>query len=99
MNTSWSCVQQETQEAHVIELPELTAPPSGTFEFEGHQIQVSRGDAGWLLFSEGHEVANSHLGTATRILFDPEYHTSTSGLVREILAWASANPRELDQAS
>lgn len=83
-------------EAQLTETPELTPPPPGTFEFEGHSIQVSRNAAGWRLYSEGHEVTNSHLGTATRILFDPEYHVSTSSLVREILAWAASNPRELE---
>lgn len=83
----------------MIETAELTPPPPGTFEFEGHYIQVARTIAGWRLHSAGHEVTNSHLGTATRILFDPEYHESTSELVRQILAWASANPHELGMVS
>ena len=72
--------------------PEVSVPEAGTFEFEGAAIEVSRSVAGWQLYSAGHTVTNSHLGTATRILFDPEFHTSTSGLVQEILAWSSANP-------
>jgi hypothetical protein len=77
--------------------PEVSAPKSGTFEFEGMAIEVSRSVAGWELYSAGHTVTNSHLGTATRILFDPEFHTSTSGLVQEILAWSTAKPRRADR--
>lgn len=87
---SWTCVEYESR--ILDDAPALGPVPTGTFLFEGVEIHVTRSVAGWRLQAAGHEVTNTHLGTAARILFDPEFHSSTSELVREILAWAAHSP-------
>jgi hypothetical protein len=62
----------------------------GTFGFEGKEIFVSRCGSNWRLNAHGTMVTNDHLGTAARILFNPELHDDTRNLVDEILARASS---------
>jgi hypothetical protein len=58
-----------------------------TFVFEGVEVKASfRSDSKWHVHTKGVEVVNTHLGTATRILFDPQFHGDTNALIREILA-------------
>lgn len=58
-----------------------------TFVFEGVEVRASfHSDSKWHVRTKGVEVVNSHLGTATRILFDPKYHGDTAALIQEILA-------------
>jgi hypothetical protein len=59
----------------------------GTFVFEGVEVRASlHSDAKWHVCTKGVEAVNTHLGTATRILFDPKFHGDTRALIREILA-------------
>lgn len=58
-----------------------------TFVFEGVEVKASfRPDSKWHVHTRGVEAVNSHLGTATRMLFDPRFHGDTSALIHEILA-------------
>jgi hypothetical protein len=58
-----------------------------TFVFEGVEVKASfHSDSKWHVRTKGVEAVNTHLGTATRILFDPKFHGDTRALIREILA-------------
>lgn len=58
-----------------------------TFMFEGLEVTASfRSDSKWHVRTKGLEAVNAHLGTATRILFDPRFHGYTGPLIQEILA-------------
>jgi len=60
---------------------------AGTFLFEGVEVKASfHSDSKWHVRTKGVEVVNGHLGTATRILFDPRFHGDTNPLIREIRA-------------
>ena len=63
---------------------------AATFEFEGIEVQVSRYDSNWHLYAAGQEAISSHLGEATRILFNPRFHGDTTRLIHEILDWWDA---------
>jgi len=60
----------------------------GSFLFEGVEVEAQLSEDGqWHLRSAGCEVMEKHLGTATRILFNPSNHASTRSLIDQILAW------------
>jgi hypothetical protein len=64
-----------------------------TFVFEGVEVKASlRSDSKWHVRTKGVEAVNTHLGTAVRILFDPQYHADASALIHEILAADAARP-------
>lgn len=62
-----------------------------TFVFEGVEVMVSfHSDSKWHVRTKGVEVVNTHLGTAMRILFDPQYHADVGALIQEVLAAEAA---------
>jgi hypothetical protein len=66
-------------------------PELGLFSFEGIDVEAFlSGDGDWHLRSAGCEVSGRHLGTATRVLFNPKTHASTRPLIDEILHWQAS---------
>jgi hypothetical protein len=68
------------------------APPEpvGRFSFEGVDVEAFSSGGRWHVSSAGCEVTDDHLGTATRILFNPSSHADTGPLIDEILRWHAA---------
>jgi hypothetical protein len=81
------------------------APTVGDFSFEGARVEAFRSsDRKWHLRSAGCEASDFHLGTATRTLFNEQYHETTRPLIDAILAWqesveasqVATAPKEID---
>ena len=51
-------------------------PNIGTFVFGEVEVEARKSGGKWHLRAAGHEVTADHLGTATRILFNPTSNPS-----------------------
>lgn len=81
--------RRSPDDSDATEDPGRPERPADTFVFEGVEVQVSRPDSKWHLRAAGQEAIHAHLGEATRILFNPNFHADTTPLINEILEWAA----------
>ena len=61
--------------------------PAEVFTFEGSKVVAWFDEGKWTLYCRGYSAVGAHLGTTSRILFNPSFHEDTRPLVEAILEW------------